>query len=739
MPPPPSLYAVTRAATDPASARRRRSTALLVVLALLPALLGLAGPGVATAASDPGDPLSVTIDAVSPAAIPRRGPVVVSGVVSNPTDKPWTDVRAYPLTSAHPLTDPASLAAALATPGETDLGSRLLTVGEKLGDLPPGASVRYQLRIPRATLQIDGQPGVYWLGVQVLGANQDGRDQLADGRARTLLPLVGRRASPVPVSLIVPVRQAVPRGGDGTLKKAAALAQQLSPDGRLGHLLAWAQRAPSGSLTWLLDPAVVQGAADVASGNPDLGVHRATPGGPSSSPTPSPTPSPTASPTASATRSSAAGPAPLALTDEDEQNARSWLTGLTDSARRQTVLALPYADPDVSTLAKRDPSLLAAGSTLSRGVLTDEHITSTPAVAPPSGYLRPGALPALPRPAVVLLTDHADTSAGSDSGTGADRHALVAGSAEVSDGRTLVVTSSGLTDPPRDSPATALQLRQRLVADAALHTLDGSSQPLLVQLPTRLDPGTDTGASFFGALQALPWLALSPLPTGSPAAGDVAASLPWPRRARREAVPLLNVATAAQLHRSGTALAQLLADDGTRVDRLVTGSALSVVSVHARPTPRAARAAAQPLLARVHQLLGLISVLGTNFVTLSGDAGYLTVAVVNGLDAPVTVGLAALPGARGVRIDLPSPTRLAAGQRSTLRLQAHSSVPGVHVVRLVPVTSEGLQVGAPLVFNLRTSQVGQFFWAVLALLGIALVVLVGRRIRQRLREDRRGW
>lgn len=707
------------------------------MLALLPALLGLASPGVAAAASDPGDPLSVTIDAVSPAAIPRRGPVVVSGVVSNPTDKPWTDVRAYPLTSAHPLTDPASLAAALATPGETDLGSRLLSVGEKLGDLAPGASVRYQLRIPRARLQIDGQPGVYWLGVQVLGANQDGRDQLADGRARTLLPLVGRRVSPVPVSLIVPVRQAVPRGGDGTLKKASALAQQLSPDGRLGHLLAWAQRAPSGSLTWLLDPAVVQGAADVAVGNPDLGVHRATAGG-SSSPTPGQTPSPSPS-TASSGPTGAGAPAPTALTDEDEQNARAWLTALTDATRRQTVLALPYADPDVSTLAKRDPSLLAAGSTLSRGVLTDEHITSTPAVAPPSGYLRPAALPALPRPAVVLLTDHADASAGSAPGTAADRHALVAGSVKVSDGRTLVVTASGLTDPPQDSPASALQLRQRLVADAALHTLDGSSQPLLIQLPTRLDPGTDTGASFFGALQALPWLALSPLPTGSPAVGDVAASLPWPRRARRAAVPLLNVATAAQLHRSGTALAQLLADGGTRVDRLVTGSALSVVSIHARPTPRAARAAAQPLLARVHQLLSFISVLGTNFVTLSGDAGYLTVAVVNGLDRPVTVGLAALPGARGVRVDLPSATRLAAGQRSTLRLQAHSTVPGVHVVRLVPVTSDGLQVGAPLVFNLRTSQVGQFFWAVLALLGLAMVVLVGRRIRQRMREDRRGW
>lgn len=708
--------------------------ALLLVPVLLSALLGLTSVGVAAApparAAAAGDPLRVSIDTVSPAAIPRRGPVVVGGVVSNPSDEPWTDVRAYPLTSAHPVTDAATLATALGASGETDLGSRLLTAGEKLGDLAPGASVRFRLRVPRASLQIDGRPGVYWLGVQVLGADATGRDQLADGRDRTLLPLVGRQARTVPVSLVVPVRQAVPRASDGTLQRAAALAQQLSPDGRLGRLLAWAQRAPEGSLTWLLDPAVVQGAADVAAGDPDLGVHRATPGGSSSSPTPDPSPEPSST----AGGSGAAGaPAPAALTDEDEQNAQAWLSGLTDSAQRQAVLALPYADPDVSALARRDPSLLAAGSTLSRDVLTDAHITATPAVAPPSGYLRPAALPALPRPATVLLTDHADATTGGD-----HRRALVAGTARVSDGRTVVVTSSGLTAPPLHTPATALQLRQRLVADAALRTLDGSARPLLVQLPSHLDPGTDTGASFFGGLQALPWLALSPLPTGSPAGGELAKTLPWPRSARRDQVPLLNVATAAQLHRSGTVLSQLLADGGTRVDRVVTGAALSAVSVHARSAPRAARARTQPLLARVHQLLGLISVLGTDFVTLSGDAGYLTVAVVNGLDRPVTVGLATLPGARGVRIDLPSPTRLAAGQRSTLRLQAHSTVPGVHVVRLVPVTSEGLRVGDPLVFNLRTSQVGQFFWGVLGLLALALIVLVGRRIRQRLHEDRQG-
>jgi bacteriorhodopsin len=47
-------------------------------------------------------------------------------------------------------------------------------------------------------------------------------------------------------------------------------------------------------------------------------------------------------------------------------------------------------------------------------------------------------------------------------------------------------------------------------------------------------------------------------------------------------------------------------------------------------------------------------------------------------------------------------------------------------------------VGDPLVFNLRTSQVGQYFWGVLALLALALVILVARRIRQRLREQRTG-
>ena len=37
---------------------------------------------------------------------------------------------------------------------------------------------------------ITGEPGVYWIGVHALGSNADGRDLVADGRARTFIPLV---------------------------------------------------------------------------------------------------------------------------------------------------------------------------------------------------------------------------------------------------------------------------------------------------------------------------------------------------------------------------------------------------------------------------------------------------------------------------------------------------------------------------------------------------------------------
>lgn len=741
---PSSLAGVTGAATraDRPRALRPRPlgapfavvvVALVVGLAVLlaPVLPGGAGAADAAAAADPAvPPLDVELTSVTPGAIPRKGPIVLEGIVRNTSTEPWTGLNVYPLTSSSPMTDRTQVEeAALSDPDTTAIGERIVADGSSIGDLAPGASSTFRVRLKQRDLRISGAPGVYWIGVHVLGANAAGRDLVADGRARTFIPLVppDRNAQ---VSLVVPLRRAVRYAEDGTLLRATDVAQALAADGRLGRIAALGKQAGARPVSWLVDPAVLDAARAIAEDNPPLDLAKA-----SRRTRPTPTPSPT----------SGANGAPAAdLTDADRDTAKDWLTTVTGLARSGTTLALPYADPDVSAVARTRPTLLGRARALGRQVLEAQQITSVPALAPPDGYLDPAVVGRLGDAdgggdLTVLLSDH---------GRPVDQ------TVQSSAGRRFVYTDARTAEGgPRPYPrVTALSMRQRILADAALVALGPDPQPLVVQLPTSWDPGPDWRASdFFGGLDQ-PWLTLAPLPSGTPTDEPAVSE---PLAAHRQEVPAANVAVAEELARTarvvGTALdttEAAAAAPGTSPDANPTpgpdtpglaqasrlaGAALGAVSYHARTDPALARARTEALSRTVSGLLDRVRVVGTDFVTLSGTSGVLTVSLVNGLDKPIRVGLRASTGGGDVRIEDVPPVRLAAGQRSTVRLQAHAEGTGLHRVRLSPVTADGARFGDPLLFNLRTSQVGRVFWGVLIACGVVLLVAVARRVTHRLR------
>ena len=74
--------------------------------------------------------------------------------------------------------------------------------------------------------------------------------------------------------------------------------------------------------------------------------------------------------------------------------------------------------------------------------------------------------------------------------------------------------------------------------------------------------------------------------------------------------------------------------------------------------------------------------------------------------------------------------------RPVLRLHARASSIGVHDVTLTPVTADGAELGTPLTFSLRTSQVGTLIWVILVGGSLLLVVMILRRVRRGLREHR---
>ena len=195
-----------------------------------------------------------------------------------------------------------------------------------------------------------------------------------------------------------------------------------------------------------------------------------------------------------------------------------------------------------------------------------------------------------------------------------------------------------------------------------------------------------------------------------------------------------NVLATRTLTHTGDVLEDLLTNRNDASNRL-TGAALQASSYSARGTRMLASEQVLALNATTQRTMDKVQVTGTDFVTLSGGSGSLTVTLVNGLEQPVTVGLRAHTDSPDVKVATPEPVRMQPGQRITMRLPTTSAV-GVHEVRLTPVTTEGQAVGTPLSFSLRTSQVGRLIWYVILAGGVLLGVMVLRRIVLRVRNHR---
>ena len=213
-----------------------------------------------------------------------------------------------------------------------------------------------------------------------------------------------------------------------------------------------------------------------------------------------------------------------------------------------------------------------------------------------------------------------------------------------------------------------------------------------------------------------------------------AGKLPYDRAQQDREVGDTNVAATRTLAHTSTVLGDLLAKPSDAPYRL-TGAALQASSYTARANPPVSAQQVLSLDSSVRSDLDRLEVRGSDFVTLSGGSGSLTVSLVNGLDQPVTVGLKAQTDSADVRVEAPDPVSLQPGQRSTLRLQVTSGV-GLHEVTLTPITTKGASAGTPLTFSMRTSQVGRLIWYIIFAGGALLAVMIVRRIVLRISSHR---
>ncbi|GAA3670392.1 DUF6049 family protein [Nocardioides ginsengisoli] len=708
-----------------------------------------------TASARPGDtydaPLQVTIDDLTPGVLPRSGPLIVTGTITNVDLETWHDIRLYPMFGAGPdcttcppvMTTEAELATAAASDPETPVGDRYTRdpkVRYDITTLDPGQSVSYLIRIPQSVLKDrfpHPQAGVYWFGVHALGSSPSDNDPTADGRARTFLPSVpASTKDSVDTAVVVPLRGRIAHAAEGELGRTQAWEQALSPDGTLGSALAFGSASGANPVTWLLDPALPDAVRQLARGNP---VRAITPNKPNEEPPSSDGASPSETPSGDAGDGGGAAAEVDGATLEPDNpvvtTAESWLRQAQAVLPGGSVALLPYGDPDLAAAATGLPDLYKTAREHPGRVLKDWGVHGTPVVGAPNGYLDEAAITKVDDGATVLLTDQMfPTETFSETPP-------VGG---LIGDRSVVVTSSGAArgGPGPDDAQSPVGLRQRLLSEAAVRVLKAGAsrpEPLTLVLPSGIDAA---GArSFWDGLGAVPWLHLVDLPTlvGASSVGAGPSSdrqidpdeLSYPDGQHDAQLDPNVLGEAGTLIRSARTLQSILGKDYAIGEELV-GEALAGTSYGVRGDSDAG-----PRLGRtrdwVLEKLDKITIDAPQGVTLSSSSGSFNISVRNTLDQPVTVRIEATTD-EGATIRAANPIVLTANSRASVPIEASMRRAGVHNIRLRLTDADGNPIGAEDALPIRSGQVGVVIWVIIGtgggILFFAIAVRLYRRIRR---------
>ncbi len=648
--------------------------------------------------------LTVTIDRISPAALRPGDPVQLSGAVTNLGDISWRDANVYLDVADSATTTPAELEA-IADAGDV-FGDRVVEIGlfEELGDVDPGDSASYRLKIPYGALGIKATSGVYRIGVTVVAGDRDGRADRA--HADTLMPLrpdAGSELTATRVVTLVPVTYPVIRHVGGNFVDEQ-LANALSSGGQLRHLLDFANQAPSGTLQLVADPALLQAVRDMTDGYTVTTIGQEN------------------------------GDGGAGRNGTGREAAVQWLTDFDRAASRQQLLLSAWGLPDSSGFARaRMPSVVEAAVTAS-----EDYAVAQRLLAPVVNWQLFGA--STRRGLVVARASGADTQV-----VAADNLVNLGSSPEApyppslvevptSQGAlTAVVYSRTIAGHPFDSHLRALDFRQSLLAEATVRALsdDAESRQWVVAAPFGWDPGPAAGGVRLTAGYEFPTVASIDLAT---ATLEEPTTYPGPiaPTAAQPPIPSQLVAVVRRFQASGRTSTDLLTDKSKAVadfDRRLASAGTSQWAK--RPQLQLA------LIRRANRLaaesLTKVTVTGPAFVALSSASGPFPLTVTNGLDVGVTVRVNVTPGNPALKIAPIEPLRLEPGESADIQASMSADSSGVTQVRVRLATLTGRVVGPPSKFDVRATQIGVAIWIVIALGSAVVLVAAAFQIIRRIR------
>lgn len=704
-----------------------RAMLVATVLGLVTGVVLGGATGPAAAAEDEADPLVVHIDTIDP-VLPRTGEIRITGTVTNTSDTTFTRVNTHAFASQSPILAPLLLASSATVPPSAYVGERVTVPGtfDTIDSLAPGETKPFTDSVPRDLLGVPDEAGVYWIGVHALGDGAVPRDTVADGRARTFIPVLPRGDRTQELALVLPLRGRVWYDADGRIGGEDRWARRLADGGSLDGVLDTAEAAGVTPYTWLVDPAVLVAVARLSVGNParDIEPDETVPGQ-----EPTPTDTPSESESGSAAAGTVSGAAHSAGSDDADSaalsaSAAAWLERFRTIVGTNQVLTLPFGDLDVSAAVRNAPEVYAAAQARSAKVMSDlQFLSSRPAVAPASGLLSPEAVAATPENTFLMLGDNAFAVPPTTSST----VRLL--------GHKVVVSSTGAESggPSPTAAGDPLAVRQRVMSEAALRLMSGEDAPLVVELPTTWEGAEAT--SFFTGLDQ-PWL--RPVSVTSLQARQAravnASSLLYSDTDVEAEVPMAGFLAAERANDAAALLEDVLTLQ-TTVAVQVGDEAFVTLSETHRKRPGAARIAADRVTEAIRDDLGSITIEAPPGVTLSSDSGPLGATLVNGLDQPVTVGIGvSSDGALTLTGD--SVRTLGPRARSVVRFKASTTEAGIHRVRLSVVSADGVALGSSDEVPIRAARVSALIWVLMVAGALVLFGMIGYRLPGQIRARR---
>ncbi|MDI1454360.1 DUF6049 family protein [Streptomyces sp. ATE26] len=701
-------------ASSPARRWLRRTGALFAGVPLLAGLLQLPAAAPAQAASS--SPVSVSLDSLSPSAPTDGDTVTVSGTVTNAGKQNVTG--AHVGLRVGPLLNTRSAIDAVARHPD-DLRAR---TGSEVGDkyeakfsqLAPGVAQHFSISVPVDQLDL-GQDGVYEFGVALSGQTSAQPWDQVLGVQRTFLPWQPSDAdTKTRTTFLWPLLSTshmTARTGAGELQtpvfKDDDLAKEISPGGRLAQMLALGKDL---DVTWVIDPDLLASVDAMAGGyrlQNDDGTTRA---------------------------------------GSHQAVAKQWLAELQKAVVGKEVVALPFADPDLASLAHSGTSVTGSLSHLKDAtdvaattVKTVLHVTPTTDFAwPVDGAVDPSIMKVATSAGadrVLARSDSLQETAGLPYTPSAARPVGGGTTAVVSDARLSTAFEDDLTKAGSATLAVQQFLAQSLEVNAQT-----DAQRSIVVAPQRM-PSASQAQAMAKAVQALQggtWSQAQNLTAAAKAKPDpdAATRIPstssYPSSLRKRELPRTAFEQIARTQDKLDNFKVVLSDQS----RVITpfGRAINrEMSTSWRGRGDDADSFRGDVEAWLDDLTDQVKLIDKSETKLSGRSATIPVTVQNNLVQPVSHLVLRVTSTMPTRLKIggkayeEQPVEVSGGHSQSVKFPTAANANGRVTVIAQLYTQDGQEYGDPVSFDVKVTEVTPTVMLVIGG-GVLLLVLAGFRM-----------